>query len=345
MERKDLFSDSELAHKRNFSSGIRQIKEKISEQPDPSIVTRLGVAELCTRIKKLEGLSKRIKELEAENDEKAVILKHQQSILERVAFRNETEIKFETALQDIRIKFTDEINQMRAWVNEQLFLRIGEHSNLNERFLNKADTAEITRVRRKIGEINIALEKGLDSILLSWKNEVKLAVNTSATQDDFNFLKETKVDKSAFDELKAKIQDMENKVSEFKDNNDISFSEDKDSEENMDDVMEIGGADELLEDDRPTPTEGLLVRNRSLASNDILQADNDSKTGVLSKVEESKDGSSTILVRKDTNKSIADIKSSRSGESPSNVKRSNPDNRYVDPHTQSRYSTQSHRTG
>ena len=286
-----------------------------------------------------------MRDLESENEDKAVILKHQQSILERVAFRNETEIKFETAIQDIKIKFQDEINQIRAWVSEQLFLRIGEHSNLNERFLNKADTSDITRLRRKIGEINIALEKGLDSILVSCKNEVKLAVNASASQDDFTFLKETKVDKTLFEELRAKIQDMENKVSEFKENNDISFSEDKDSEENMDDVMEIGGADELLEEIQPTPTDGLMIRNKSLANNEIIQPDIENKAVVPAKIEESKDGSSTMLIRKDTNKSIADIKSSRSGESPSNVKRTNADKQYVDPHTQSRYSTQSHRTG
>ena len=81
-------------------------------------------------------------------------------------------------------------------------------------------------------------------------NEVKAAIFNSATQDDFNYLKELKADKDEIQELRIKLQEMENKVSEFKDNNEMSISEgDNDTEEHLDDVMAIDRQDDLLQED------------------------------------------------------------------------------------------------
>lgn len=212
-------------------------------------------------------------------------------------------------------------------------------------------TIDITKLARKVTEINVTLEKGFDSIIMSAKNEIKLAISESATLADFEFLKSTKVDQTAFEELKAKLQEMENKVSEFKEQNDISFSDDEeeDSEENLDDVVDINNRDDdMIYDGQFADPDTVVDGNKSISNHDISPSGTDNRFVVLSNIEESKhNASERILLRKDTNKSVVDLKSqtNRSGESPTAFKRSIHENRVDNPHAQSRFSTQSHRTG
>ena len=209
---------------------------------------------------------------------------------------------------------------------------------MNERFKNKADIADITRLNRKISEINTTLEKGFDSIIMSAKNEVRIAVSTSATQGDFEYLKSTKVDLSAFEELKTKIQDMENKVSEFKEQNDVSFSEDEDSEENVDDVVDMERDDDYLLDNQIADPDTIADLANKSVSNDRSPAGTDNKFLVMSNAEDSKIAQVNDNIDVKSNSNI-------SGESPSVFKRSNHESKHQDPHTQSRFSSQSHKTG
>ena len=209
---------------------------------------------------------------------------------------------------------------------------------MNERFKNKADIADITRLNRKISEINTTLEKGFDSIIMSAKNEVRIAVSTSATQGDFEYLKSTKVDLSAFEELKTKIQDMENKVSEFKEQNDVSFSEDEDSEENVDDVVDMERDEDYLLDNQIADPDTIADLANKSVSNDRSPAGTDNKFLVMSNAEDSKIAQVNDNIDVKSNSNI-------SGESPSVFKRSNHESKHQDPHTQSRFSSQSHKTG
>ena len=209
---------------------------------------------------------------------------------------------------------------------------------MNERFKNKADIADITRLNRKISEINTTLEKGFDSIIMSAKNEVRIAVSTSATQGDFEYLKSTKVDLSAFEELKTKIQDMENKVSEFKEQNDVSFSDDEDSEENVDDVVDMERDDDYLLDNQIADPDTIADLANKSVSNDRSPAGTDNKFLVMSNAEDSKIAQVNDNIDVKSNSNI-------SGESPSVFKRSNHESKHQDPHTQSRFSSQSHKTG
>ena len=209
---------------------------------------------------------------------------------------------------------------------------------MNERFKNKADVADITRLNRKISEINTTLEKGFDSIIMSAKNEVRIAVSTSATQGDFEYLKSTKVDLSAFEELKTKIQDMENKVSEFKEQNDVSFSDDEDSEENVDDVVDMERDDDYLLDNQIADPDTIADLANKSVSNDRSPAGTDNKFLVMSNAEDSKIAQVNDNIDVKSNSNI-------SGESPSVFKRSNHESKHQDPHTQSRFSSQSHKTG
>ena len=209
---------------------------------------------------------------------------------------------------------------------------------MNERFKNKADIADITRLNRKISEINTTLEKGFDSIIMSAKNEVRIAVSTSATQGDFEYLKSTKVDLSAFEELKTKIQDMENKVSEFKEQNDVSFSDDEDSEENVDDVVDMERDEDYLLDNQIADPDTIADLANKSVSNDRSPAGTDNKFLVMSNAEDSKIAQVNDNIDVKSNSNI-------SGESPSVFKRSNHESKHQDPHTQSRFSSQSHKTG
>ena len=209
---------------------------------------------------------------------------------------------------------------------------------MNERFKNKADIADITRLNRKISEINTTLEKGFDSIIMSAKNEVRIAVSTSATQGDFEYLKSTKVDLSAFEELKTKIQDIENKVSEFKEQNDVSFSEDEDSEENVDDVVDMERDEDYLLDNQIADPDTIADLANKSVSNDRSPAGTDNKFLVMSNAEDSKIAQVNDNIDVKSNSNI-------SGESPSVFKRSNHESKHQDPHTQSRFSSQSHKTG
>jgi hypothetical protein len=104
---------------------------------------------------------------------------------------------------------------------------------------------------------------------MSAKNEMKLAIANSATQDDFKYLQETMASKNDIELLKVRVQDIGNKVSEFKDDDDdISLSDDEaDSEEHMDDVMAIDGQkDDLLQEDGPDQVDDEIRRNRSWKS-------------------------------------------------------------------------------
>lgn len=65
---------------------------------------------------------------------------------------------------------------MQAWVTDQLLEKIGDKGNLNERLGLKADEAAVAQLRRKIAEINSTIQKGFDAIIVSAKNEVKLAI-------------------------------------------------------------------------------------------------------------------------------------------------------------------------
>ena len=209
---------------------------------------------------------------------------------------------------------------------------------MNERFKNKADIADITRLNRKISEINTTLEKGFDSIIMSAKNEVRIAVSTSATQGDFEYLKSTKVDLSAFEEIKTKIQEIENKVSEFKEQNDVSFSEDEDSEENVDDVVDMERDEDYLLDNQIADPDTIADLANKSVSNDRSPAGTDNKFLVMSNAEDSKIAQVNDNIDVKSNSNI-------SGESPSVFKRSNHESKHQDPHTQSRFSSQSHKTG
>lgn len=167
-----------------------------------------------------------------------------------MAIKLETDMKIENAIKEIKSKLDNEIITIKAWVADQFSEKIGSQGNLNERLHNKANAGDVVRLRRDISEISQTLQKGFDSIILSAKNEVRAAIFNSATQDDFNYLKELKADKDEIQELRMKIQEMENKVSEFKDNNEMSISEEEnDSDEHLDDVMSIDKQDDLLQED------------------------------------------------------------------------------------------------
>jgi hypothetical protein len=102
---------------------------------------------------------------------------------------------------------------------------------------------------------------------MSAKNEMKIAIANSATQDDFKYLQETMASKDDIELLRVRVQDIVNKVSEFKDD-DITLSDDEiDSEEHMDDVMAIDGQkDDLLQEDGPDRDDDEMRRDRSWKS-------------------------------------------------------------------------------
>ena len=146
----------------------------------------------------------------------------------------------------------------------------------------KADASEIIRLRRSISEISTQLSSGLDSIIISARNEIRLAVLNSATQDDFTYLKETLASKDDIEkvreEMKLKIQEMKNKVSDFREGDDITVSEEEnESEENLDDVMGmdigsfggmgiVGQRDELMEEDNFEGSDVDFKRDKSWKS-------------------------------------------------------------------------------
>ena len=114
------------------------------------------------------------------------------------------------------------------------------------------------------------MRSGFDSIILSARNEIKLAVINSATQDDFNYLKETLASKTDIEEVKnevrEKIKEMENKVSEFREDNDVSLSSEEESDEQLDDVMAINQKDPLLEENLESIDEEEFKRDKSWKS-------------------------------------------------------------------------------
>jgi hypothetical protein len=233
---------------------------------------------------------------------------------------------------------------------------------------NKANTADFSKLRLNVAEMSDTLKKGFDSIILSAKNEIKLAIANSASQDDFTFLKETKVDKDAIQELVDKVKEMENKVSEFQENNEISFSaEGEDTDEHMDDVMDIDRQDELLQEEQYEDFDGSFRRDKSwntdvaklgmdfevtligVKSPEIMLPTSEQKVPIQIKGVDFKEDAFSKNARFDlSNKdilSINEVKSGESGESPLGMRRNPIDPKLSDLHMQSKLSTQSFKTG
>lgn len=143
---------------------------------------------------------------------------------------------------------------------------------------------------------------------------------------------------------------MEQQIVELKENHEISItSEEEDSEEVMDDVMDIENGDEIMEVQTPQPLsnnyDDYVQRDKSFKSNEGTQLNSENKSHVMSKQEGNKGSSPSALIRKETYKSFADLKSNYSGESPTGLRRLPQEPKSGDLHGQSRFSSQSYRTG
>jgi len=193
------------------------------------------------------------------------MLRNQQKLLDQVAVKVDMETKIDWEVDDMKYKLDTELTQLKTWITDQFNEKLGGQGNLNQRLSQKAEASDIIRLRRSISEINLALEKGFDSIILSAKSEVRIAVDNSATQDDFTYLKETKADKDEIQSLLNRVHEVETNFKEFKANENLSFSDDEgeDSQEEMDDVMDINSPAAVEMDEMEDDLEGSFKRDKS----------------------------------------------------------------------------------